>query len=140
MLFENGIASRDRWTSLFHPNDIIVTLEKDQPLAYLLETSPRIVGRSLVLNLWSWGFDGHFYKQSKEFQFHWPSSSDTIPISELQAYPLRYNRTGLEKRLRRRGRIFWTCRWKRFVSYDVPHQGLEVQQVSLTIVANLDLI
>jgi hypothetical protein len=135
--FQKGLVSRKHWAKLFRPNETVITMKNGAPVAHLTISCPHgvssgVFGR-LVLPCWSWHFDGAFIRKSAQIEMEWPSSrSDTVPISDLSAYPLRLDTTGLEDQLRRRGRVFWSCRKRRYVSYDVSLPGMEVQRVNLT--------
>jgi len=50
-------------------------------------------------------------------------------ITDLQVYPLDRATYQLRDELRSRGETFWACRSRKFLNYDVPLQGMEVQIV-----------
>jgi hypothetical protein len=128
-LFQQGLVEKKHWEKLYRPNETVFNDENDQISAYIVD-SCSLAGRdALTLHCWSWEFDGKFFRQEKELQIQWPSSSESIFMTNLQVYPLRFDNTELEGRLERRGREFWYCRHRRFVSYDVPLKGMEIQIV-----------
>jgi hypothetical protein len=128
-LFQQGLVRKPLWAWLYRPEEVVVVENNGSTLAYIV-ASCSIVGRdNLVLHCWSWEFNGKFFRHEEDIQVSWPSASDTISIPELRAYPLRFDTTGLEDKLRKRGHEFWTCRHRKFVSYNVPLKGIEVQIV-----------
>ncbi|KAF2113907.1 hypothetical protein BDV96DRAFT_661132 [Lophiotrema nucula] len=132
-LFAKGSVTRKHWAKLFRPNEVVVTIDDGQPRAYVSPSCPAPNKDLILRQCWSWDFDGKFHRIEKDFVVKWQAVSDIVPISDLQIYPLRFDKTGLQERLRRRGIDFWACRWRKFVSYDVPLQGIEVQIVGLTL-------
>jgi hypothetical protein len=128
-LFERGLVNQYHFPKLFGPNEIVVTVANNQPLSYISEICPALEDRHLELDCWSWDFDGLFRKEKSNLSVPWPQDSDTVPISSLRVYPLRYDRSGLEERLRNRGKQFWACRKRNFVSYESPNPTFEVQAV-----------
>jgi hypothetical protein len=130
-LFESGLVNQYHIPKLFGPNEIVVTLVNSQPSAYISEICPALEDGHLKLNCWSWDFDGLFRKEKSGLSVPWPQDSDTVPISSLRVYPLRYDRSGLEERLRNRGKQFWSCRKRNFVGYESPNPTFEVQAVRL---------
>ena len=91
----------------------------------------------LELNCISWSFDEVFKKQSIVHTVAWPSSDGLIAITSLEIFPLRYDTSGLENRLRKRGEQFWACRKRAFVSYDSPTPTFDVQTVSDLVAVQL---
>lgn len=132
-IFSNGLVNKQHWAKLFRPNDPIITMKDGEPRAYVSRNCPTIEDEKLLLNCWSWEFDGEFYLEDSTFEVGWPSRSDAVPISDLAYFPLRCDKTDLTRRLERRGHTFWSCRKRRYVSYDKPSEGASVQSVrSLT--------
>ncbi|KAH7131854.1 AAA family ATPase [Dendryphion nanum] len=130
-LFESGRVTREHWMKLFRPHEVLVTVDREQTIACFSESCPTVVNDQLVLNCVFWQFDGTFFKEKKEFRQTWPSESNDVAITDLSIYPLRYGKPDLEEKLRERGKIFWACRFRRYVSYDVPPRGLGGQKSSL---------
>jgi len=128
-LFSQGLVNKKHWAKLYRPNDLIVTMDNDEPLAFVVKDCPNVNDEFLDLECWSWGFDGSFYLQPFPVVVKWPSGPDTIKISELSFFPLRFDETGLEERLRHRGNIFWSCRTRRYVCYSVASDESSIQSV-----------
>jgi hypothetical protein len=43
--------------------------------------------------------------------------TEAFNITDLSFYPIKYAKVGLEDALRARGRIFWKCRLRNYISY-----------------------
>ncbi|KAH4220692.1 hypothetical protein HBI24_152420 [Parastagonospora nodorum] len=130
-LFHRGLTNRKHWAKLYRPEAVVVTQESGQPRAYVCTSCPDIKEGALRLRCWSWDFDGKFFRNEVVLVISWPSDSDTIPITDLHAYPLRHAHEHMEQELQHRGEVFWACRSRKFVNYGVPLQGMEVQIVNL---------
>jgi hypothetical protein len=130
-LFKHGSVNRKHWRKLFRPGAVVVSHKQNEPVAYVSTSSAVAYNDGLHLNCWSWAFESKFFKNQVDLVVPWPSDKDTIAITDLHTYPLEYAPTGFEQELRRRGQVFWTCRSRKFVHYDVPLQGMEVQKVRL---------
>ena len=133
-MFDVGVVDRHHWAKLFRPGAVIVTLDGGQHVAHICKTSPKPSSNRLHVSCWCWAFDGSFFQRDVLLDIPWPSDSDTTALTDLSAYPLVYAKTGVENELRARGEVFWACRLRKFVNYDVPLGGMEVQ-----IVMNTDL-
>jgi hypothetical protein len=138
-----GLITQKHMPKLYGPNQILVTTENGHNQAYMLTKPPYSEGVQpvggdskykgpITLDLWSWQFNGSFYKKDERWSLAWPSSAPTdepIPISQLEIYPLRFASSEVVDRLRARGRIFWKCRHAQFVAYDPPNAILEFHTV-----------
>ncbi|KAH6618648.1 hypothetical protein C7974DRAFT_33979 [Boeremia exigua] len=129
-LFAQGLVNKKHWAKLYRPNDLIVTMRDDEPLAFIAKDCRSIDEDHVALKCWSWDFDGEFYLREISPTVEWPSKSDIIKISELAYFPLRFDNTGLEKRLKYRGEIFWSCRKRKYVSYSVASNETSDRSVS----------
>jgi len=128
-LFAKGLVNEKHWDKLYRPGAVVVTFENEQPLAYVSKMSPDISNNALQLQCWSWAFDGKFFRKSRVFNIPWPSDTIVKAITDLQVYPLDRATYQLRDELRSRGETFWACRSRKFLNYDVPLQGMEVQIV-----------
>jgi len=120
-LFEGGQVAKPHLSKLFGPDEVVVTFQNGQPLAYISENCPKPYQYPLALDCWSWNFDGLFWRERTTLYVDWPSSELNMPISELSTYPLKYNKSGLEEQLRERGKTFWACRRRKYVYYNPPN-------------------
>jgi hypothetical protein len=130
-IFASGNVYLDNFTKLFAPNDLIATMQEGYPRAYIAERSSSSDKQTLRLECWTWVFDGSFRKKAEVISVHWPAlDSAVVPIDSLVAWPLRLDKSDLRQRLEKRGRDFWSCRHRKFVSYDTPNQTIfELQTV-----------
>jgi hypothetical protein len=136
-LFDKGFVDRQHWAKLLRPGAVVVTFEGGQPTAYVCLRCPAVAAGGLQLRCFSWAFDGKFFQNKTVLNIHWPSDSNIVPITDLEVYPLTYGIDGLKDELRTRGEIFWACRSRKFVNYNVPLRGMEVQIVRLRIILRL---
>jgi hypothetical protein len=128
-LFKTGMVNRAHWAKLFRPNETVVRYENGHPMAYISTSCPLPAPEKSSLQCWSWAYDGTFWKKYTTVDLVWHSQSEKIPINSLPVYPLRFDTTGMENRLKRRGSILWSCRYRRFVAYDIPARNVESQVV-----------
>lgn len=139
-----GLITQAHMAKLYGPNQTLVTTQDGHNQAYMLTKPPyseiaQSVGGNgrykgpITLDLWSWQFNGSFYKKDEKWSLAWPSSAPTgepLPISQLEIYPLRFASSEVVDRLKARGRIFWKCRHARFVAYDPQNAILEFHTAS----------
>jgi hypothetical protein len=128
-LFARGAVNRKHWAKLFRPGVLVVNYKSNELTAYVSTSCTIVFNGTLQLSCWSWAFESKFFKNEVDLVVSWPSNKDTIAITDLLTYPLEYAPAGLEQELRHRGQAFWACRSRKFVNYDVPLQGMEVQKV-----------
>jgi len=137
-VLKNGMIEETHLSKLFRPGDVVVEMVDSQPRGYQIETCTLIPNStSLELKTTSWTFDEGFRKEKIDLDVYWPPGDDRIPITKLDIYPLQYDTSGLEERLRKRGEQFWKCRKRAFVGYDYPNPRLEVQPVSMNTNSNV---
>jgi hypothetical protein len=135
-LLDKGRVDRNIFSKLFAPNEIVITQQDGHPKAYLAERAtfrPKAHGQDAAVELqcWSWEFDGSFRKRDERIMVFWPPSDPReIQIDSLFAWPLRLDKSGIEARLLKRGRDFWSCRKRRLVSYDSPTPTIFELQVT----------
>lgn len=132
MLSRNGFVEEQHWAKIFRPNEPIVSMTEGEPRAYMLTRCPKVESDGLVLYCWSWEFDGEFFQKNFQFRVDWPDQIEDVKITTLPYYPLRFGSTQLADRLELRGRNFWSCRRRRYVSYDMPRDHRSSQAVRQT--------
>lgn len=138
-LFARGMVSLDHFPKLFRANDVVIAKEDEQPVAFLIKNHHYMNG-SVYLTCYQLKFDGAFKRAQTEIKIEWPArSSREMPITSLSAYPLRFSDPSVKGRLVNRGRIFWKCRKRRFVSYTAPSRTFEIQVVSLRFITPSEL-
>ena len=117
---------------------------------------------SWYLQTWHWEFDGNFQRQSNTLRFSIQTdiveesakgapSKETatledkirqvkkkaITIQSLAIQPLRYSEPAITETLKRRGKMYWKCRERRFVSYQENDTDNSQSAVSPIIVVGL---
>ena len=123
-LSEQGLTNHKYWIMLFRPNDLVVTVQDGHERVLTVKSCELLDKDTLSMKCWSWEYDGKFYQRQDVLQNQWPTNSKHVAITELPIYPLRFAAEGVESRLRDRGHTFWACRRRKFVSYNIPVQGL----------------
>ena len=75
---------------------------------------------------WSWSFDGVFTRTTAVIHIFLYVSGDDIQvhINDLNYYPIKYGSSELQTLLETRGRMFWKCRNRHFVSYQEENHGV----------------
>ena len=81
---------------------------------------------SWKINVWSWAFDGSFEKRDSraKIDLKVADETDEVKVNTLSYFPLHFDVDGLRDTLEHRGKTFWKCRGKRFVSYQEEDHGL----------------
>lgn len=125
-LFFKGSVRQDTIPYLFEPNMKVVSSESGNLLAfmttdYIAEDVDTPTHDTIwKLKCWSWVYDGNFLrKRFKVFKVTWQSSirdGATRPLHELAVYPLKYASDSLLPELMSRGKMFWHCRTRIYVS------------------------
>ncbi|CAG8962268.1 hypothetical protein HYFRA_00005323 [Hymenoscyphus fraxineus] len=78
-----------------------------------------------------WHFDGEFSMNWHDLYIDYGDPKQRVkPINELVSLPLRFAGLEVVEELRRRGSIFWSCRVRRFVSYNIDNNLAEEKQKS----------
>lgn len=132
---------------LFRPGDVLLSKEGRKQEAFVasgwavqrevqqkpprkLEEWTRRTGnddvqRSYTWNIdaWSYQYDGYFYKAERteenglNLNLNVSYYEEEVPMSHLNLLPLAYADKVFAERLANRGKIFWSCRHKKLVSY-----------------------
>jgi hypothetical protein len=146
-LFSRGLVTKEHFSKLFRPNDVLVSFEGDQPLGYLCKDWPTEnppeneaqvsskytrhatnIDSSFYLKCSCWRFDGQFREEQHTLFLSWPAQDPSnMHITELPVYPLRFANPDVKKHLARRGRILWTCRRRNYVAYNAPDSKQDVR-------------
>ena len=131
-LFKSGVVNKRHFSKLFSPRQVVIRMVDSLPMAYLLEkTGVSRADNSIDLFCVSWTFERVFTKRTELITLQWLNDRKEIPITDLKVYPLQYDTSGLEGRIRERGEIFWRCRQRAFMSYAPPKLMFDdVQTVS----------
>jgi hypothetical protein len=69
--------------------------------------------------VWHWSFDGNFGRHDTriDIMMSLANEGDSVEIRSLNRYPLQYAAAEMRSLLEKRGKIFWSLRNRRFVSY-----------------------
>jgi hypothetical protein len=88
-----------------------------------------------TLSCENWSFDGIFERKESIIDIRWPSKSpEIVPIVDLGLFPLKYDGLGAKQRLLARGKLLWSCRKRRFMSYKAPGGKGDIQAVRIYII------
>jgi hypothetical protein len=144
--FECGMVSAASIRFLIRPGDVLVRTNEAYAEAYLATSwlhedksvyeiyglpgdSSKITGSAVPslkvpaqeweLDAWSYSYDGELYKveTTLNIQLHVDASCTEIPIVNLGVFPLRFASRELREAIEQRGKIFWSCRHRKYVSY-----------------------
>ncbi|EUC27844.1 hypothetical protein COCCADRAFT_110654 [Bipolaris zeicola 26-R-13] len=129
--FEKGMVCPISVKYLIRPGDVLVSRKDENIDAYIIKTWPKFLeprspqdknidAQDYLWNIeaWSWSFDGEFRRATAvlDLKITAPTDRSRVPITSLEVFPLKYDETGLEARLKKRGEIFWKCRKRYLVS------------------------
>lgn len=123
--FERGMVSEASMGFLIQPGDILVQRRGDIVDACLATSWPKrkisaaTFQQQWNIDTWSYRYNGKFYRVSETLNVKFEAESETteIPIAELSAFPLRFAPITLRQSLKHRGKTFWGCRYRKYVSY-----------------------
>lgn len=77
-----------------------------------------------ILSVSSWSFDGTFRKSLTSIPLGvLPSHSKDFSIFDLPIYPIQFASDEVVKAIRNRGKMFWRCRFRNYVSYSSEGDG-----------------
>jgi hypothetical protein len=99
------------------PNAVGTTESRSRPLP--LRSS---LIRKWILECWSIRFEGGFCidHESVTLEVDWASWGKRRRIRDMSIYPVRFTEERIQETLANRGRTFWVCRKRHFVSYEDP--------------------
>ncbi|KAI1087940.1 hypothetical protein F5B19DRAFT_33422 [Rostrohypoxylon terebratum] len=103
-------------------------------------SSREVIKQEWNIDAWNWVFDGKFQRREGILTFYIQASAEAVgikstqsqatepaskndsseyftPITELEVFPISHAPDELTQKLRKRGKTFWRCRNRRFVSY-----------------------
>ncbi|KAM0444957.1 hypothetical protein ACHAQK_002495 [Fusarium lateritium] len=113
---------------LFVPKQIAISTKQGRAISKLegVVTDSWLKRRSFIdysaiVDVNFWTFDGMFHKTSKEFAItdlprDIKSETEEFAITDLPLYPIEYASHEVADALRQRGRIYWKCRLRNYVS------------------------
>lgn len=122
------------------PGQIIISQQNGKNVAkleafvardWLQHTSPSNKELATRLFVESWKFDGRFMKSEITLRMNdAPSLKDKFNIIDLPIYPMRFGSEQVVQTLRDRGRMFWKCRIRKYVSYANTNAADDTQDIT----------
>lgn len=129
--------------------------------AFKAIVNERVWVQTWKISAWHWEFDGNFQRKDSELSFSIVTENDcgpgpgtlhasraqteratstpeSIPISDLEVFPIQYSPPEIVQQLRRRGQAFWKCRNRKLVSYEEHAKESQESMVSNTCENLLD--
>lgn len=96
-----------------------------------VESNAEISTDQLYIQGQCWHFDGEFSMNWHDLYIDYGDPKQRVkPINELAVLPLRFAGLEVAEELRRRGSIFWSCRVRRYVSYNIDNNLAEEKVTS----------
>jgi hypothetical protein len=90
-LFAKGRVSAETLPWLFQPNEVVLYRERHQDIGCVLRRPPSWgTSHSVNLDCWHWCYDGQAFRQEDRMLTLTAPMYDTVPITDLAAYPLRF--------------------------------------------------
>ncbi|KAI8626648.1 hypothetical protein F5Y19DRAFT_217040 [Xylariaceae sp. FL1651] len=120
MLLSNSYITADYIHYLFVPNEICVSISKDKspPLLEAFTSMDWFELSNQRIQGTKWTFDGNFEKISFSIELKQPPSlTRKFRIQDLSIYPARFADINDIDAIRRRGKMFWSCRQRNYVCY-----------------------
>ena len=120
-LFSERLMTREHELTLYVPNDIVVTFDRDggEPVAYAVRKwAAPADGGNFKLDCWHWQMDGVGLAR-KQRQWVIPRiPEDTLcEIERLTVVPLQFINPDVSKKLALRGQKHWSLRHQSYISY-----------------------
>nr|XP_036576490.1 ATPase [Colletotrichum truncatum]KAF6783246.1 ATPase [Colletotrichum truncatum] len=133
-LTARGMITLELLEYIFVPNSILISKARGNSIAQLdgLTAQNWLMVDSYLPERFAARIQGSFWEFSGSFQsrsvtlplVHVPviSSTEEFRIIDLAVYPARFAEKSVPEALRRRGEMFWKCRYRHYVSYvkDAP--------------------
>lgn len=119
------ISQHKLTASLQVPGEIVISQQEDESLAQRtafivrdwLDVKESGSWFSAFVHAYRWAFDGRFRKTHEQIPLtNLPSLTKPFKIQELPLCPIRFASEDVIESLRKRGRMFWKCRFKNYVS------------------------
>jgi len=137
--------------SLYSSQDADITMANEKITVHVCE-----------INVWHWAFDGNFQRKHSTLELDIPAVKDgeydtdtkdkgkltaqgdkptkdmgEKNISDLNVFPMRYAPAKVVDRCRRRGKTFWKCRSRIYVSYQATERDTIQELVSPFVIWSL---
>lgn len=131
-LFAQSYVNSHHFRKLFRIGDIVVPGSGQNRVGHVVE-GIEYTPEGVSLRVWTYNYEGTFKKRYTNLAVRHPpvtTRMEWIKLSDLDAFPLRLDQTGLRDSLLNRGRNFWSCRDRRYVAYTAPRCAHQSQTVS----------
>lgn len=135
--FRRGKVSKMSFEYLIRPGRVLISTNNGIPRGFVATSRPLLIKpheipsedneEHEVIRQCSWSiksrslaYEGDFYYHDQELtvKLKTEAEDDEVEIASLDVLPLEYASSEVRKRLKRRGKAFWRCRNKYFVSYE----------------------
>ncbi|RGP66302.1 aaa family atpase [Fusarium sporotrichioides] len=86
---------------------------------------PRKVTQRWSVDVWSYGYDGSFYKDytTLTINLEFDEDSPDASIANINILPIRFGNQDFRTKLERRGRTMWACRRRNLIAYNDPNDN-----------------
>ncbi|KAF4460340.1 AAA family ATPase [Fusarium albosuccineum] len=118
-LFQRGRVTSLHVGKLFKPNQIVISQGSDSHCleAHVLSSIPYKEKDKIVLEGWSWRYNGTELLRKPWYDTMNPVPDEEIAITELPMYPETFARESVLKKLEARGGKFWSMKDRQFSTY-----------------------
>lgn len=134
--FDKGLVSKESMEYLIRPGDVLISNDNGRLSGCLATSRPRFdVGQRALEEKdkhnpkpsWSWSIDSYAFMYAGKFRredenidivLETECEDVEVDITSLNVVPLKYVSDDIRETLLRRGKRFWKCRHKQFVSYE----------------------
>ena len=160
MVIEPALLTKAEIVKKGAPNFLLDSMQTSREMKAI-----RMLMHKGKIDAWHWSFDGNFHRQkevldftilAEDTQMQHPkdamaydhiatqdeinqSKRGEVVMEDLVLFPLKYASSDIVNKLRRRGKMFWSCRNRRFVSYQENEKAGMRSPVSLRAFCSMTL-
>ena len=120
-LFWEGLVTREHELTLYRPNDIVVTSDRDlgEPVAYVVRKWAALEsGGNFTLECWHWQMDGvGLARKRRQWLIPRIAEDTQCEIERLTLVPLQFINPDVSMKLAFRGQKHWSLRNQSYISY-----------------------
>ena len=120
-LFRERLVTREHELTLYHPNDIVVTFDRDlgEPVAYAVRKWAALEDAgNFRLELWHWQMDGvGLARKQQQWVIPRIPEDALCEIARLKMVPLQFINPDVSMKLAFRGQKHWSLRNQSYISY-----------------------
>ncbi|PYI06177.1 P-loop containing nucleoside triphosphate hydrolase protein [Aspergillus sclerotiicarbonarius CBS 121057] len=119
---QKGVISRLSMKYLVKPGTVLVSQKRGQLQAYMATswaTQDTANDKKWNVTGWSYEFDGVFYHRNTTLSLEMNAENPTeeVELQQLDVTPLEFASCEIRQKLEQRGKIYWQCRKRKFISY-----------------------